>query len=211
MVEINTELKARLQAFQNATGLTEEQLINVGDDRPPYPEGFETFLEEEGISLENHRQEILDKSLDSLLTDDSIEAIKTLKEKVGFSTDEIATMLDSTFDEGKDLLETMTSNRNLRDLQLLTQVADVLTSEIVDLLKGQNAESRYNTIEYGGLNPLLLERFPNADWSKHEDVDTTELAFDDPILLDIVGKPSKSGFTEQLVEREDGKNDEVSR
>lgn len=214
MPEWGDELAERIQRFTEETGLTEEQLIKAADDSPPYHKDFVLDLAADGITPEQHREVTLVANMATLVTDESIAAIKTLKDDVGFSTDEVAEILVKTLDEGSDLLALITSNPALRDLQLLTQVADVPASEIMELFKGQDSEGKYSEIAYGSLDDLVSENFPDSDWDKHEDVDTHKLSYDDPVIREIVGEPKSRGFTEQLVEREDhdvGKDDDKHR
>jgi hypothetical protein len=213
MPEWGDDLAERIQRFTEVTGLTEEQLIKATDNQPPHNELFVDTASEKGLTPEKYREEQLQENIASLVTEESIQAIKRLQDEVGFSADDIAVVIDTSYDEGAEIIETMAQDKNIRDFQLLTKVAGVPTDEIIDLYKDKNPEDRYGITEYGPLDDMIDEHFPDKDWGKHEDVDTSGLAYEDPIIKEIMGEPKGPGFTEQLVERdiEDGKDEDKHR
>ena len=202
MPEWANELTERIKRFTEETGLTEEQLIKAADNRPPHDELFVDMASEKGLTPDEYREELLQSNMKVLVTDETIKTVKRLQKEVEFSADEIAIVIEKSYDEGTEILEVMAQDKNIRDFKLLTNVAGVATNDIVDLYRDKNPEDRYGVTEYGPLDDMLDEHFPDKDWSRHEDVDTSALDFDDRVIKDIMGEPKSRGFTEQLMERD---------
>lgn len=204
MVEWSNELLENMKRFRDETGMSYEQMKKAGDDAPPYDDEFLEMLAEEGLTPEENREALLRDTMELLTSDKSLEAVKTLQDRIGFTPRQLTEMLTETYHEAENLLETMVEAPNLKNLEVLVKLGGVDPQIIAnEIASGAGGEDKGEIVDGATFDNMIGEVFPDADNEKLYDDVVIERDIDDPELKEALGEP-KQGFASKVKDSRSG-------
>lgn len=193
MTDYGDELSAQIARFKEETGLSDSDISRIAEDRYSYDaDELAEIAAEDGISEQEQRALVAESTLMTLTNEESTKIVKSLREDVGFTPEQIVTILEDAHEFMPDLLAIMKDD--LKQTEVLVKVGGVSTDDLTELLEGKPVDEKLGILEET-FNGIFNKTFPDFDWDEatlmlDEATKFTDLDVNDPKMAELTGDPA---------------------